>query len=222
MNLYFDPEPEEIFSDSYSDEVMMSILIDEIAINPTTDQVNMLSLNYNKKHDELGRFGTSWKPSGTEVEAQKFIVNSKFIEPLYHGTTGEGIKGIMKDGFKMGVKNDRYGKGIYFATDKTVADSHSEWVKDGITLKAYISIDKPFTNKRKFDDMIDEKLRAKKLPIDDFSKIKNFKQFREAINESVDDIFKQDYDALIIKPDDKQMSGRYIIMRDPKKIMVVK
>lgn len=165
-----------------------------------------------------------WKPTGSKKDIENFTKDSKIKYKLYHGTKTSNVDKIKSEGFKYKTKKkgeDRYGSGIYLSTSKSSADRYSKWVQGGGTnLSVYINVSNPFTNNAKFNQMADEKFKKMGFKNDDLTKFKNFKEYKTAVNETTDQLFKDGYDALIIKPVDKSYDGNFVILRDAKKVMV--
>ena len=96
---------------------------------------------YQKVKDQVLKFIQpchKWFPTITKIEkvtnlelerkfeAAKSRASGDYIDTKFHGTSDDGVKGIVRKGFKMPEANPRppkkrgmYGQGIYFATDSS-------------------------------------------------------------------------------------------------------
>lgn len=186
---------------------------------------------YNPNRDaETGRF--TFGSSGAEAvlgdeAARAAVKDSVYKEPLLHGTSPEGAKGIAKEGFKIDEEKsaDNYlGKGVYLTSLEGTATYYGSQI-----VKSYVDIKNPFKEKSVAwqpggprpaeDSMIG---RAIKYGADNGYWDKDIlpfqadrKKWHEATNYAVNEILET-HDSVILD----SFGDVTVIVKDPSKVKI--
>lgn len=167
---------------------------------------------FSKKMTEKGsnRKGIDELKKNTKVDS--YFKSKTF----YHGTSGAAAKSISDGGFNIGKGEDRYGSGIYFVSDSSVAQSYGKWEESGKVISVKINSSKPY--KDSWSNSIELEVRKKMGNISDIALLKRFGEFKKNYADVVDSKFRDGYDSVIIK--DSKTKKDFIIVRDSSLIEV--
>ncbi|KAJ3048283.1 hypothetical protein HK097_010706, partial [Rhizophlyctis rosea] len=110
------------------------------------------------------------KVTNLELERKYWSERAQMVDPArdplrkFHGTSEEGVSGIIATGFRLpdASKNNMYGQGIYFATDSSKSGQHIYTKGSNCLLVCDVLIGKELTVDRDMKDMNLAKIRKMK------------------------------------------------------------
>ena len=163
--------------------------------------------------------GTNWKPIMTESESLKWASDSVYTQKFYHGTNADTASRIQNSGFSLDTAGTNtgteglYGRGIYLAPDKSVAELYSDPFNPGL-VEARVNVKNPMVVNHNVQTPGFAEYRNRW--IQDHPEV----PFERAVPQALQDYAKSlGYDS-IIRVDDSQMLE--LVLFDKKQVVTIK